>query len=193
MKIFFSSLQKSFFTEDFHGTRYIGIPDPDWSAPEHEVKNPAWEEGSKDIPETITVSDESAVRPTVQVLNPACLLPPEIELIEVSRTDYDRIYSVLCTTDSVLSSDKDGNPITVPAPGPTQEQILSSALSTRDRLLALAAIRIAPLQDAADLGEATDADTASLKLWKQYRVAVNRVPDQPDFPNTITWPTQPSE
>ena len=46
--------------------------------------------------------------------------------------------------------------------------------ATRNRLLAAAAIAIAPLQDAVDLEEATTAEQALLKAWKQYRVAVNR-------------------
>ena len=62
----------------------------------------------------------------------------------------------------------------------------------RDRRLAEAALRIAPLQDAVDLDNATAADVANLKLWKQYRVAVNRVSDQPGFPETIDWPTPPA-
>ena len=67
------------------------------------------------------------------------------------------------------------------------------AENKRDELLQQAAIRIAPLQDAADLGEATDADTANLALWRRYRIAVNRVPDQPKFPSTISWPSPPFE
>ncbi|ONH52903.1 hypothetical protein BLL36_18270 [Pseudomonas cedrina subsp. cedrina] len=68
----------------------------------------------------------------------------------------------------------------------------NQARGQRDYLLSVAAIRIAPLQDAADLDEATTAEVALLKKWKQYRVAVNRVPDQPDYPLSITWPVEPS-
>ena len=61
--------------------------------------------------------------------------------------------------------------------------------AARDALLAVAALRIAPLQDALDLGAATDADVATLKAWKQYRVAVNRV----DLASTDTmWPIPPA-
>lgn len=86
-----------------------------------------------------------------------------------------------------------GTPAWVDLPPVSVEQLRASALARRDTLLATAALRIAPLQDAADLGDATDADTANLKLWKQYRVAVNRVPDQATFPRTISWPTPPAE
>lgn len=51
---------------------------------------------------------------------------------------------------------------------------------------------IAPLQDAADLGEATPGEAAALIAWKRYRVALNRLPEQPDYPVEITWPSLPA-
>lgn len=51
---------------------------------------------------------------------------------------------------------------------------------------------IAPLQDAVDLDEATQAEAAALKQWKRYRVALNRLPDQPGYPATIDWPAPPA-
>jgi hypothetical protein len=50
---------------------------------------------------------------------------------------------------------------------------------------------IAPLQDAMDIDEATDADVALLKAWKKYRVALNRLPEQLGYPITIDWPAAP--
>jgi len=78
------------------------------------------------------------------------------------------------------------------AAAPTPEQVLQSANAQRDSLLAVAGLRIAPLQDAVDLGSATDTDMANLKLWRQYRVAVNRVSEQAGFPATIDWPAPPA-
>ncbi|MCO7595083.1 MULTISPECIES: tail fiber assembly protein [Pseudomonas] len=51
---------------------------------------------------------------------------------------------------------------------------------------------IAPLQDAADLDEATEVEADSLKAWKRYRVALNRLPDQPGYPVEIDWPALPA-
>ncbi|MFK8331786.1 tail fiber assembly protein [Pseudomonas sp. BJa5] len=65
------------------------------------------------------------------------------------------------------------------------------ALAKRDSLLQMAAIRIAPLQDAVDIEEATDAEKVELVLWKKYRVALNRVEDQPGYPDSISWPAIP--
>lgn len=79
------------------------------------------------------------------------------------------------------------------ANAPTPEQILVGATAQRDNLLAIAAIRIAPLQDNVDLGNATAADEASLKKWKQYRIALNRVSEQAKYSEAIDWPVPPAE
>ncbi|WP_447650961.1 tail fiber assembly protein [Pseudomonas abietaniphila] len=81
--------------------------------------------------------------------------------------------------------------ISAPAPPPaplTSEQILIRNQSIKDSLLATATAAIAPLQDAVDLDEATADETALLKKWKQFRVAVNRVDMTPESP---AWPEQP--
>lgn len=59
------------------------------------------------------------------------------------------------------------------------------------RLRVIADNAIAPLQDAVDIDDATAQEEALLKLWKKYRVALNRLPDQPGYPITIEWPIQP--
>lgn len=57
---------------------------------------------------------------------------------------------------------------------------------TKSRLLQMASGKIAPLQDAVDLGIATDDEKAQLDEWKKYRVLVNRMdtsaPDWPEVP-----------
>lgn len=71
---------------------------------------------------------------------------------------------------------------------PTAEETLATNTATRDYLLGLAALAIAPLQDAVDLEMATVEEAASLKLWKQYRVAVSRI----DLTlAAATWPVMP--
>ncbi|MBC3456369.1 tail fiber assembly protein [Pseudomonas mosselii] len=60
------------------------------------------------------------------------------------------------------------------------------------RLRKVADDAIAPLQDAVDLDEATEAEALRLKEWKRYRVALNRLPEQPDYPAVIDWPAPPA-
>ena len=81
-------------------------------------------------------------------------------------------------------------PPTESAP-PTPHELAADAVGSRDQLLGLAAIRIAPLQDAIDEDSATDNEVARLKLWKQYRIALNRVELQAGYPSDIEWPVSP--
>ncbi|EJZ7019556.1 tail fiber assembly protein [Salmonella enterica] len=109
-----------------------------------------------------------------------------------------------------------GNPIYISEPGPLPENVTSvspdgeyqkwdgkakvwvkdeaaetaarlrEAEGNKSRLLQMASGKIAPLQDAVDLGIATDDEKAQLDEWKKYRVLVSRVdtsnPDWPDVP-----------
>lgn len=69
------------------------------------------------------------------------------------------------------------------------EEILARNTQTRDSLLAAATLAIDPLQDAVDLDDATAVETALLKKWKQYRVAVNRM----DLTlGDVPWPDPPA-
>lgn len=72
------------------------------------------------------------------------------------------------------------------------EQQRAEAAAEIARHRAQADQAIAPLQDAVDLDEATEAEAARLKDWKRYRVALNRLPDQPGYPVEIDWPAPPA-
>lgn len=69
---------------------------------------------------------------------------------------------------------------------------ISAAVIERNRLQAEATARIAPLQDAADLEDATEAERAELDAWKRYRIALNRVSLQDSYPKAIQWPSSPA-
>lgn len=88
----------------------------------------------------------------------------------------------------VISADSNGYPIVADRPPLTAGQILAANTATRDALLSAAALSLAPLQDAADLGIATGAETASLTAWKQYRVALLRFDLTQASP---AWPVAP--
>lgn len=89
----------------------------------------------------------------------------------------------------VRGAGSDGLPAWLDQPAPSAEQILQMNTGIRDSLLGTAATRIAPLQDAADLGIATAEEAASLTAWKQYRVALSRL----DMTASATdWPTVPA-
>ncbi|WP_083454258.1 tail fiber assembly protein [Pseudomonas sp. P97.38] len=82
----------------------------------------------------------------------------------------------------------------------SQEEIeqLLPAMKLREATEKIAGLRqvadqaIAPLQDAVDIDEATAEEVAALKAWKKFRVALNRLPDQPGYPDDVAWPVPPA-
>lgn len=58
-------------------------------------------------------------------------------------------------------------------------------------LRALADSAMAPLQDAVEIEESTADEEALLILWKKYRLALNRLPEQLGYPQSIDWPAAP--
>nr|ELR5201276.1 tail fiber assembly protein [Providencia rettgeri] len=74
-------------------------------------------------------------------------------------------------------------------PPKSKEQLIAEAEQQKQSLLAEANNAIAPLQDAVDLGIATDEEKAKLTAWKTYRVLLNRV-DTSTAPD-IDWPQKP--
>jgi hypothetical protein len=77
--------------------------------------------------------------------------------------------------------------VLLPEPQLTDTQLLAQ----RDLLLSAAALRIAPLQDAKELGLATDDELARLTAEQHYRVALMRLTEQPGWPDNIVWPELP--
>lgn len=74
-----------------------------------------------------------------------------------------------------------------PVPAPTADVVLLQ----RDALLISAALRVAPLEDAIDLGVETPEEVSELTAWKEYRVALNRIEQQDGFPADVEWPVAP--
>lgn len=62
----------------------------------------------------------------------------------------------------------------------------------RDALLRDAILRIAPLQYAEDIGDASHEEQLQLLEWKLYSVELNRLEQQANFPAEIDWPQVPA-
>lgn len=110
------------------------------------------------------------------------------DAVEVSEEDYNNLYSGQAKGKKITADDK-GYPVLIDPPGPTQEELIAAAEEKRDMLIAEAAIKIAPLQDAIDLDEATQDEQIQLTAWKKYRVSLNRI--DISSPQEIVWPGQP--
>ncbi|WP_266280506.1 tail fiber assembly protein [Raoultella sp. DY2415] len=67
--------------------------------------------------------------------------------------------------------------------------LINSRLQKKQSLMASASSAIAPLQDAVDIGIATDDEKTNLDKWKNYRVALNRL--SVTSTNDVDWPAIP--
>lgn len=70
----------------------------------------------------------------------------------------------------------------------TPEEREEAENAQRDALLAYATLQIDPLEDALELGIATDEDRSRLTAWRMYRVEVARIVVTE---NPTTWPLMP--
>lgn len=67
--------------------------------------------------------------------------------------------------------------------------LISSNINKKQNLMAIASTTMAPLQDAVDIGIATDDEKTTLDKWKNYRVALNRL--SVTSANIVDWPAIP--
>ncbi|EPW8137109.1 hypothetical protein B6J47_20385 [Klebsiella pneumoniae] len=67
--------------------------------------------------------------------------------------------------------------------------LISSNINKKQNLMAIASTKMAPLQDAVDIGIATDDEKTTLDKWKNYRVALNRL--SVTSSNIVDWPAIP--
>ncbi|WP_166220883.1 tail fiber assembly protein [Pseudomonas atagonensis] len=63
----------------------------------------------------------------------------------------------------------------------------------RDNRLREVVIRVAPLQYAVDLNEASLYQVTYLEAWKRYAVKLSLVELQSGYPSTIDWPVAPAK
>ena len=219
MNIFYSAKQNAFFNDVFHGTRTIQVPDPkwvrptvpvpdpEWIRPNISVPNPAWFEGedpdAQTEPETILIPDPDAVPPMIDVPdaealaplivvpNPACLLPPESELVDVAQDKHDEIFRVLALGGSVLAPGKNGRPSTVPAPGPTVDELKDRERAIRDRTLLLTDPLISRHRDEIEAQRPTSIKGEQYKQLQGYRQDLRDWPESEHFPAIEHRPEQP--
>lgn len=109
------------------------------------------------------------------------------DIVEINdETFSDLIYGQ--ESGQRIIADEGGYPILSAQPEPTSEEIIANNTQKKISLMKLATDEIYPLQDAIDLGEATDDEKNKLTSLKKYRVALNRVDvsvvglEWPEFP-----------
>ena len=198
----------------------VPVPDTEWIQPMISAPNPAWVEGeeseSQSEPETIQILDPDAVQPTIHVPdpdavqplievpdeqasaplitvpNPACLLPPESELVEVLQDEHDEIFRALSLGGSVLVPGENGRPTTAPAPGPTLEEQKARERAIRDRVLLLTDPLISRHRDELEAERPTSITGEQYKQLQGYRQDLRDWPESEHFPTIEFRPEQPA-
>ena len=111
------------------------------------------------------------------------------DAIEVSDEVFSEYSSYQNGNGKIRGVGEDGMPAWVDVPEPTPEDKVAVAELQKQKLIGQANSKIAPLQDAVDLGIATDEESESLMKWKKYRVQLDRV--NTSLAPEIEWPLLP--
>lgn len=111
------------------------------------------------------------------------IAPPDIPASHIAVFDAEtKTWSLHEEHRDETVDTQTGNPIYISEPSPLPENVTSVSPGGEYQTSG----KIAPLQDAVDLGIATDDEKAQLDEWKKYRVLVNRMdtsaPDWPEVP-----------
>ncbi|WP_223527972.1 tail fiber assembly protein [Pseudomonas sp. A-RE-23] len=118
---------------------------------------------------------------------------PPAGSVFISDEDFQALFRDVATRPGAsIVPNRQGYPVLQEAPEPTPTELAAAALVRRDERLARAALRIAPLQDAVDIDQAYEAELQLLRLWKNYRVDLNRIDQQDGFPTSVAWPIEPA-
>jgi hypothetical protein len=77
-------------------------------------------------------------------------------------------------------------------PVPTDADLKATAMTQRDALLSAAGEATAGMADAYIAGLLDAADTATFKTYAAYKLALNKIEQQPGYPAAIDWPIAPA-
>lgn len=114
------------------------------------------------------------------------------DLVAVEETAFQVFALMVPPVGKMRAPAQSGLPCWVDEPPLPDEIVSARNIDRKDALLRYAAEQIAPLQDAVDLGLATEEEVDRLRSWKTYRVALNRLEEQDGYPLAVDWPEQPA-
>lgn len=110
------------------------------------------------------------------------------DVVEVETEKYHELMEGQKTGKFITADDK-GSPQLTDRPKLSEDEILRQNTDEKNWLMQSATTVITPLQDAVDIGIATQEEDESLKEWKMYRVLLNRVDLSQPSPE---WPDKPA-
>ncbi|CDG89661.1 tail fiber assembly protein [Xenorhabdus bovienii] len=109
--------------------------------------------------------------------------------IDVTDDVYSEFVGNMPSKGKVRIAGDDGLPAWGDIPPLTQAERTRQSEVEKQQLMSRAREKIAPLQDAVDLGIATEAERLALNEWRKYRVMLNRIDCTMSL--DIKWPEQP--
>jgi len=114
------------------------------------------------------------------------------DIISLSDQDHARILDEL-STGRILSTDEDGQPITVEPPRASDEVLANQARRRRDAEIAQVRWLIERHRDEQALQIATTLTPEDYRLVQEHVQALRDVPEQDGFPRAIDWPVLATE
>ncbi|NHB89181.1 tail fiber assembly protein [Photorhabdus tasmaniensis] len=111
------------------------------------------------------------------------------DVIEVSESVFIEFVGNAPPKGKCRIADKNGLPAWGDIPPMTQEQLVQQFENTKKRLISEVSEKILPLQDAFDLGIASEAEKSDLLALKNYRVMLNRTDLHVN--SDVKWPKEP--
>lgn len=104
------------------------------------------------------------------------------DITEISQRWYAYLLDKQ-TEGKVIHANEYRQPVVADPAPPTAQALRDKVEERKAELLRVIAEKIAPLQDAVELGIDTEDEAASLMAWRTYRVQVSRVDaDNPEWP-----------
>jgi len=196
--MFTSKSTRGFYDPEFHGERLIMIPDPAWIRPKLDIViqpgESAWIDGElieNTGGEPITlrhVPDMSATPDTLQVANPACLIPEDA--VEITSA-YHAELLVGQSEGKVIAWGDDGHPVLVDPPPPSSEGLAVIERVWRDGQLAVTDGVVSRHRDELEEGQVTTLTPAQYTELQAYRRTLRNWPEAGEFPLIEHRPTTP--
>ncbi|HAT1685438.1 TPA: tail fiber assembly protein [Klebsiella oxytoca] len=136
-----------------------------------------------DLPSDVQAIDDEQYASFFNAINSDQVVYLVADEFRISQPRPDKYYAWDITSKTWTMTDA--------AAAQKSADLIADAELRRTTLLSAAGTAISPLQDAVDLGMATDAETRRLTEWKKYRVLLMRI-DTSKAPD-IEWPVPPVE
>lgn len=196
--MFYSAQSSGFYDTSTHGTRTITIIDPAWARPTVTLVllpgESAWVgdelvANASDEPMTVRdVPDINAIPDILTVDNPDCLIP--VDAVEISQERHAELLAGQ-SKGLVISSDKNGHPVLMDQPPPSDAELIAVERDWRSARLSATDSLVSRHRDELEEGGETSLTINQYASLQTYRRQLRDWPEQGEFPLSKHRPTSP--